>query len=119
MVVSSEPCRVMSMAPHWPVADVANPALLRKLDWARQQRQEGKPTVPSTVGEERQHNLFLRCGEPALQQALLGAVADEAGREEAEAAALAELRRRKDHATWSASLVSRLLPIVRWLGLGP
>eukprot|EP00887_Chlorella_sp_A99_P004033 scaffold11.g4033.t1 len=47
--------------------DSGNPAVLRKLEWARAQRAAGKPSVPSTIGGELLHNLFLRCGEPELQ----------------------------------------------------
>lgn len=42
--------------------DSGNPAVLRKLEWARAQRAAGKPSVPSTIGGELLHNLFLRCG---------------------------------------------------------
>jgi hydroxyacylglutathione hydrolase len=36
-----------------------------------QRRQAGEPTLPSTIGLERQINPFLRCREPAVVQAAL------------------------------------------------
>jgi hydroxyacylglutathione hydrolase len=33
---------------------------------AHRQRAEGKPTLPSTLGEERATNPFLRCAEPVV-----------------------------------------------------
>ena len=53
-------------------------------------REAGLPTVPTTLGWERQHNLFLRCDETAVRQAV-GAPA-EADR----TAVLAMLRGMKD-----------------------
>jgi hydroxyacylglutathione hydrolase len=62
-------------------------ARAREIDAARQ---AGRPTVPSTLGEERATNPFLRADDPALQQAL---GLDGAGPVEV----FAETRRRKDH----------------------
>lgn len=44
-----------------------NLAVKRKLAWARAEVAAGRSTVPSTIGEEKQHNPFMRVGEPALQ----------------------------------------------------
>lgn len=35
-------------------------------------RPAGKPSLPSTIGLERQINVFLRCAEPGVQQAAAG-----------------------------------------------
>jgi hydroxyacylglutathione hydrolase len=43
-----------------------NQAIADKLAWAQAQRAAGKPTVPSTMGEERATNPFLRVAEPAV-----------------------------------------------------
>lgn len=40
--------------------DRSNVALQAKLDWVRQQISEGKHSVPSTIAEERAHNVFMR-----------------------------------------------------------
>eukprot|EP00049_Salpingoeca_infusionum_P014347 m.268169 g.268169 ORF g.268169 m.268169 type:complete len:268 (-) comp15652_c0_seq9:2101-2904(-) len=40
-----------------------NEALAAKLAWAKAQREEGRATVPSTIGDEKQTNPFMRCGE--------------------------------------------------------
>ncbi|MEQ8708855.1 MAG: hydroxyacylglutathione hydrolase [Rhodospirillales bacterium] len=52
-------------------------------------RQAGRPTVPSTLGEERATNPFLRADQPALQQdiGMVGAQPEEV---------FAEVRQRKD-----------------------
>ena len=34
--------------------------------WCRSQRAQGRPTLPSSIGRERQINPFLRCDEPAV-----------------------------------------------------
>lgn len=52
-------------------------------------RAAGKPTVPSTLGEEKRTNPFLRADDPALAQAM-----DMAGAPPVEV--FAEVRRRKD-----------------------
>ena len=43
-----------------------NAALAARLERARAQRAAGLPTLPSTLGEERACNPFLRWGEPAV-----------------------------------------------------
>jgi hydroxyacylglutathione hydrolase len=44
----------------------ANAALAERLAQAKAQRAAGKPTLPSTLGEERASNPFLRWAEPAV-----------------------------------------------------
>ncbi len=44
----------------------ANAALAARLARDRKLRDAGKPTLPSTLGEERATNPFLRCREPAV-----------------------------------------------------
>ena len=39
-----------------------NASIAAKVAWTAEQRAAGKPTVPSTVGAEKEHNVFLRCG---------------------------------------------------------
>lgn len=46
-----------------------NPDIRDKLAWAQQTREQGEPTLPSTIGEEKQTNPFLRWGEPGVQAA--------------------------------------------------
>jgi hydroxyacylglutathione hydrolase len=46
--------------------DPANAALRSREERSRALRQAGKPTLPSTLGEERATNPFLRCLEPAV-----------------------------------------------------
>jgi hydroxyacylglutathione hydrolase len=43
-----------------------NAALAARLERDRKLREAGKPTLPSTLGEERATNPFLRCREPAV-----------------------------------------------------
>lgn len=43
-----------------------NGALRGRLAAARRLRAEGRPTLPSTLAEERRTNPFLRCAEPAV-----------------------------------------------------
>jgi len=47
-----------------------NQILKNKYNWAKQQRQLGKYTVPSTLAEEFQYNPFLRYNEVAIQKAV-------------------------------------------------
>jgi len=55
-------------------------------------RQQGKPSVPSTLGEERATNPFMRCESPEILQH----VAAELGSERDAAAVLGAVRRAKD-----------------------
>lgn len=70
--------------------DGSNEALQRRAAEVRQLRADGRPTVPSRLGEERRTNPFLRADDPALQAAVGQAGAGPI-------AAFAEIRRRKDH----------------------
>ncbi len=53
-------------------------------------RAEGRPTIPSTLGEEKRTNPFLRADDPAVQAAVGMAGADPV-------AVFAEIRKRKDN----------------------
>ena len=44
-----------------------NAAAKTKLAWAELQRADGRSTVPSTIGEERTYNPFMRLDEPTVQ----------------------------------------------------
>ena len=44
-----------------------NQALKSKYEWTRNIRAEGKYTIPSTIGDEKQFNPFLRTGSPELR----------------------------------------------------
>jgi hydroxyacylglutathione hydrolase len=46
--------------------DPHNPALAAREARAQALRDAGRPTLPSTLGEERATNPFLRCAEPAV-----------------------------------------------------
>ena len=39
-----------------------------RLDWAKTQRDDQRPTIPSSLGVERQTNVFLMCQESELSQ---------------------------------------------------
>lgn len=69
--------------------DPRNAALRRRAAKVAKLRAAGKATIPSTMGEERATNPFLRADEPELQAALGLAEADPI-------AVFAETRRRKD-----------------------
>ncbi|KAL7633617.1 UNVERIFIED_CONTAM: hypothetical protein RMT77_016150 [Armadillidium vulgare] len=45
-----------------------NAVLQDKLKWVKQRRKNEKPSVPSTIGEEKQINPFMRVNEPTVQQ---------------------------------------------------
>ncbi|MBN1359711.1 MAG: hydroxyacylglutathione hydrolase [Sedimentisphaerales bacterium] len=66
-----------------------NEAVRRRLAEVKRAGTEGRPTVPSTIAQEKATNIFLRSSEPAVQRALdmNGAAADQV---------FAELRRRKN-----------------------
>lgn len=71
-------------------ADVGSEAVHRKLDWAKQQREKGLFTVPSTIAEELTYNPFLRTSD---------------------AAALAKLRSAKDNFGLTARLITGVLTV--------
>jgi hydroxyacylglutathione hydrolase len=47
-------------------AEPGNPAVTQHLAHCQALRAAGQPTLPSTIGLERQINPFMRCAEPAL-----------------------------------------------------
>jgi hydroxyacylglutathione hydrolase len=69
--------------------DPDNPALKKRAAEVEQLRAAGRPTVPSTLGEERAANPFLRPHDPGIRRRL--------GLERAsDAEVFAEIRKRKD-----------------------
>ncbi|KAF8402450.1 hypothetical protein HHK36_010534 [Tetracentron sinense] len=64
-----------------------NGKIAQKLSWAQHQRQEGLPTVPSTIEEELETNPFMRVDLPELQERV-GC--------KSPVEALGEIRQRKD-----------------------
>ncbi len=61
-----------------------NDALAARETRDRRVREQGRPTLPSTLGEEKRTNPFLRCSEPAViasAKKFLGAGASEAARD--------------------------------------
>lgn len=70
--------------------DPENAALADRAEAVRAARRAGRPTVPSTMAEERRTNPFLRADDPSLARAAGLAGADPA-------AVFAEIRRLKDH----------------------
>jgi len=50
--------------------DNNNKAAQNKLAWAEKQRSTKLPTVPSTIGDELDFNIFMRVGNPKLQLAI-------------------------------------------------
>jgi hydroxyacylglutathione hydrolase len=55
--------------------DPANATIAAKLDWAQAKQAAREPTVPSSVGAEKRHNVFLLCGCAAVRAAC-GLLAD-------------------------------------------
>lgn len=49
----------LSIEPH-------NEALIAKMHWAKAQVADGSPTVPSTIGDEKRFNPFMRTAVPAV-----------------------------------------------------
>jgi len=43
-----------------------NQAAISRLEWAKKQREKNLPTVPSTIGEEKQFNPFMRVAEATV-----------------------------------------------------
>lgn len=54
-------------------AEPDNAAAAAKLEASKAKRERGEPTVPSTIGEERETNPFLRCDLPSLRERFPGA----------------------------------------------
>lgn len=68
----------------------SNPAIAKARSRATELRKEGKPTVPSTIGEELAYNPFLRVASPEIRTTL-GIAENASG-----ADALGAIRRAKD-----------------------
>lgn len=49
------------------IVDPSNRAVAAKMEWAQAMRKENKPTVPSTIGEEKEINPFMRIHTKPLQ----------------------------------------------------
>jgi len=47
-----------------------NDIIQRKLGWAQDQRSKRLPTIPSSIGEEKEINPFMRCVLPEIQSGL-------------------------------------------------
>lgn len=45
-----------------------NMSVQSKLEWAKKQRAAGRPTIPSSIGEEKAYNPFMRVDKPNIQQ---------------------------------------------------
>ncbi len=50
--------------------DSNNKLLKKKASWIDTKNKSNLPTIPITIGEERQTNIFLRCNEPSIKNAL-------------------------------------------------
>ena len=75
------------------VVEPDNPALRRRTEEAQAMHDAARPTLPSTLADERACNPFLRCEQPAV----IAAVGQRLGRRPADAVEVfAELRRWKD-----------------------
>jgi len=75
------------------VVEPDNPALRRRQEEATTMRDRGLPTLPSTIGSERECNPFLRIDVPAVRHAV---AAREPGAADDRVEAFAGLRRWKD-----------------------
>ncbi|KAK2108485.1 hypothetical protein P7K49_013650 [Saguinus oedipus] len=78
------------------VVEPENLARERKMQWVQQQRMERKGTCPSTLGEERSYNPFLRTHCLELQEALGPGPGPTGDDDCSRAQLLEELRRLKD-----------------------
>ncbi len=70
--------------------DPANSALISRSDAISVARDQGRPTVPSTLADELATNPFLRAADPDIRAHL-------AMQDASDAAVFAEIRKRKDH----------------------
>ena len=50
--------------------DVNNENLKKKTDWINSKIVSNSPTVPISISEEKKTNIFLRCNEPSIKNAL-------------------------------------------------
>ncbi|KAK4336878.1 hypothetical protein RND71_043983 [Anisodus tanguticus] len=46
-----------------------NQSVINKLKWAEEQRSKKEPTIPSTIGEEKSYNPFMRVNEESIKKA--------------------------------------------------
>jgi hydroxyacylglutathione hydrolase len=69
-----------------------NEAVREKIERAKRERAQGRPTVPSTIAEERTTNPFLRVESPEI----LSRVAADLGGDRSPSAVLGAVRRAKD-----------------------
>ena len=53
-----------------------NAAAERKILWAQDVQAKGEPTVPSTIGDELEHNPFMRVREPTVREHVGGGTDD-------------------------------------------
>lgn len=49
------------------IVEPDNVRISQKLSWAQQKRAKGLPTIPSTIEEELETNLFMRVDLPEVQ----------------------------------------------------
>jgi hydroxyacylglutathione hydrolase len=73
--------------------DPHNPALMRRSQAVSELRRRQRPSLPSTIGSERECNPFLRIDSPALRAAVANRTLEKTGDR---IARFAELRRWKD-----------------------
>ncbi|XP_026563793.1 probable hydrolase PNKD [Pseudonaja textilis] len=76
--------------------EAENPFLKQKLQWVNQQRLEKRSTCPSTIGEEKQYNPFLRTHCQEIQEAMGLQRQREEDWDNFRARVLKEVRLRKD-----------------------
>ena len=50
--------------------DPKNEFLIKKKNWINSKMKSNSPTIPISIGEERKTNIFLRCNEPSIKNAL-------------------------------------------------
>ena len=50
--------------------DLKNEFLIKKGDWIYKQNNSSFPTIPTTIGDENKANIFLRCNDPSIKNAL-------------------------------------------------
>jgi hydroxyacylglutathione hydrolase len=72
----------------------ANPAIEQKLQRVRALRAQGRPTVPTSIADEKATNPFLRTSSPALQASVRARASVEA---HDAVAMFAAVRALKDH----------------------
>jgi hydroxyacylglutathione hydrolase len=70
----------------------SNPDLVARFNQVKDKRSRGEPTVPSTMGEEKKTNPFLRCD---ISEEIRKSVGVNAG--DSDAAAFGKVRKAKDN----------------------